>query len=243
MENSNFVKTIVHMVVGFFTYPGLAIFNRLRFSGTEHLKNLPPNNVLFVSNHQTYFLDVIALYHIFAAVKWGKKKRLGIPYYLLSPFIHVNFVGAEKTLKKNWMTKFFLLAGGITVKRTWNESAGEKRTSLDPSDTRKIQRAMQNNWVITFPQGTTTPFAPARNGTALIVKNYKPIIIPVVISGFSDAFNKTGIGVKKMGRKLHIQFKAPLQYDINDSLQEMTNQMMEAIEQSKRGKPNDAQAS
>jgi 1-acyl-sn-glycerol-3-phosphate acyltransferase len=68
---------------------------------------------------------------------------------------------------------------------------------LDASDTRKIFKALENNWVITFPQGTTKPFAPGRKGTALIIKQTKPIVIPVVINGFWRAFNKKGLRFKK----------------------------------------------
>ncbi|HEY0732088.1 MAG TPA: 1-acyl-sn-glycerol-3-phosphate acyltransferase, partial [Chitinophagaceae bacterium] len=52
------VRKFIYALIGIFTYPGLAIVNKLRISGTEHLKNLPKTNVLFVSNHQTYFADV-----------------------------------------------------------------------------------------------------------------------------------------------------------------------------------------
>ncbi|HEY0057943.1 MAG TPA: 1-acyl-sn-glycerol-3-phosphate acyltransferase, partial [Flavisolibacter sp.] len=49
------VRKIVYAVVGVFSYPGLMLINKLKISGTEHIENLPPRNVLFVSNHQTYF--------------------------------------------------------------------------------------------------------------------------------------------------------------------------------------------
>lgn len=71
LKSTNFVRKIVYAVVGFFSYPGLTLFNRLSISGTEHLKNLPRNNVLFVSNHQTYFADVITFLHIFLRGEMG----------------------------------------------------------------------------------------------------------------------------------------------------------------------------
>ena len=104
----------------------------------------------------------------------GKENRLGIPYYLLNPFTRVNYVAAEETMKGSFISRFFTLAGAITVKRTWSPEGKVKRKGLDPSDTRKIERALENNWVITFPQGTTKPFAPGRKGTALIIKRNKP---------------------------------------------------------------------
>src|SRR5512145_2409752 len=113
------VRSAVYAIVGIISYPALTIINKLRISGTEHIRKLPRKNVLFVSNHQTYFADVITFLHIFCAVKWGKKNRLGIPYYLLNPFTNVHYVAAEETMKGNWVSKFFILAGGLTVKRTW----------------------------------------------------------------------------------------------------------------------------
>ncbi len=237
IRNWNIVRKMVHFIVGLSTYPGIAIINKLRIKGIENLDGLPKSNVLFVCNHQTYFLDVITMFHIFSAYKWGKRSKLGIPYYFLNPFTRVNYVAAEQTMKSSWMSRLFLLAGGLTVRRTWNESSKETRSGLDPSDTRKIERSLQNNWVITFPQGTTTPYAPARKGTALIVKYHKPIVIPVVINGFSKAFNKTGVSLRKKGTLLTVTFKEPLEIDYEASAADITAQMMDAIEQSKTYMP------
>jgi 1-acyl-sn-glycerol-3-phosphate acyltransferase len=233
LKDIRVVRKLVYAIVGFFSYPGLMIVNRLRISGTEHLKNLPKGNVLFVSNHQTYFADVITFLHIFCAVKWGKMNRLGVPYYLLNPFTNVYYVAAEETMKGSWISRLFTLAGALTVKRTWNPKANEVRKGLDPSDTRKITRALLNNWVITFPQGTTKPFAPGRKGTALIIKQNKPIVIPVVISGFWRAFNKQGLKFKKRHTPLSVRFKEPLQIDYEASTQDILAQVMDSIEQSK----------
>lgn len=241
LKNFRLVRKIVYAIVGLFSYPGLAIINKLKITGTEHLKKLPRQNVLFVCNHQTYFADVITLLHIFCAVKWGKKDSLGIPYYLLNPFTRVNYVAAEQTMNGSPISRLFTLAGALTVRRTWNAEAKETRKGLDPSDTRKITRALEKNWVITFPQGTTKPFAPARKGTVLIIKQNKPIVIPVVLNGFWRAFNKTGLKLRKKGTLLSVQFKAPLWIDYDAPSEDILNQLMDAIEQSQKymlmGKP------
>ncbi len=231
---SRFAKGLIYSVVGIFTYPGLNIINKLQIKGTEHLQNLPHNNVLFVSNHQTYFADVMTFIHIFCAVSWRKQNRLGIPFYLLWPFTRVNYVAAEETMKTNWLTKLFLMAGGLTVKRTWRAEGAEVRRGLDPSDTRKITDALNKNWVITFPQGTTKPFAPGRKGTAYIIKQTRPVVIPVVISGYWRAFNKKGLKFKKKGSLLSVTFKEPLQIDYEDSIENILEKVMDAIEQSKK---------
>ena len=221
------------MIVGSVSYPGFTLFNKLKIEGTEHIEGLPKKNVLFISNHQTYFAEVIAFLHIFCAVKWRKKNRLGVPYYLLNPFTSVFFVSAAETMKESWLTRLFELAGSITVRRTWNEGSKEVRQGLDPSDTRKIDRALKSSWVINFPQGTTKPFAPGRRGTVLLIKQNKPIVIPIVISGFNIAFDKKGLRFKKKGTTLSVKFKAPLQIDYNAGNEEMMETLMIAIEQSK----------
>ncbi|TMI63455.1 MAG: 1-acyl-sn-glycerol-3-phosphate acyltransferase [Bacteroidetes bacterium] len=233
LKNFKLVRKLVYFIVGMASYPGLMWVNKLTISGTEHIKNLPRKKVLFVSNHQTYFADVITFLQIFSAVKWGKENRLGLPYYLLNPFTRVNYVAAEETMKGSFISRLFLLAGGITVKRTWNKDSKVQRKGLDASDTRKIFTALENNWVITFPQGTTKPFAPGRKGTALIIKQVKPIVVPVVIGGFWRAFNKKGLKFKKKGTQLSVRFKEPLQIDYDAPAEEILKQVMDAIEQSK----------
>ena len=233
LQNFKLVRKIVYAIVGIISYPGLTIVNRLKISGTEHVRNLPDSNVLFVSNHQTYFADVITFLHIFCAVKWGKQNKLGIPYYLLNPFTNVYYVAAEETMKGSFISKLFTLAGALTVKRTWRNEGTEVRKGLDPSDTRKITRTLQHNWVITFPQGTTKPFAPGRKGTAYIIKLTRPLVIPVVIDGFWRAFNKKGLKFKKTGTLLTVKFKEPLQINYDASSEIILDQVMDAIEQSK----------
>ena len=227
------VRKLVYALVGIVSYPGLVLVNKLKIRGTEHIENLPKKNVLFVSNHQTYFADVITFLHIFCAVKWRKRNRLGVPYYLLNPFTRVYYVAAEETMKSSWISRLFTLAGAITVRRTWKKDGGEVRRGLDPSDTRKIHRALGKAWVITFPQGTTKPFAPGRKGTAYIIKLTKPVVIPVVIQGFWRAFDKKGLKMKKRGVQLSVTFKAPLAIDYEAEPEVILAQVMEAIEQSK----------
>ena len=234
LQQTRIIKSIIYFFVGIVTYPGFAIINSINITGTEHFKNLPKRNVLFVSNHQTYFADVIMFLHIFCAVKWRRQNRLGIPLYLLNPFTRVYYVAAVETMKSSFISRIFGWAGAITVKRTWRAEGKEIRRGLDPGDTRKIGRALENNWVITFPQGTTKPFAPGRKGTAFIIKNYKPIVVPVVISGFWRAFNKKGLKFKKKGTILNVHFKEPLQLTYEESTETILEKVMDAIEQSKK---------
>ncbi|MCA6460927.1 MAG: lysophospholipid acyltransferase family protein [Sediminibacterium sp.] len=227
------IRSLVYALVGFVSWPGLVLFNRIKIEGTEHLRQLPKGNVLFVSNHQTYFADVIAFLHIFCAVKWRRENRLGIPFYLLNPFTNVHFIAAEETMNGSLLSRIFKMAGALTVKRTWREKGKDVSRERDESDTQKIDEALHNSWIITFPQGTTKPFAPGRKGTAHIIKNNQPIVIPVVINGFWRAFTKTGLSFKKTGTQLTVRFKEPLVIDYTQPVDAILDQVMEAIEQSK----------
>ena len=240
LQQTKLVKSILYFFVGVFSYSNFMIRNKLSISGTENIENLPKKNVLFVSNHQTYFADVITLLHIFSAVKWGKRNRLGFPSYLLNPFTRVYFVAAEETMGSSLIARFFRMAGCITVKRVWNKNSKEVRKGLNPGDTRNIAKTLEHNWVITFPQGTTTPFAPGRKGAAFIIKHNKPTVIPVVIDGFSTAFDKKGLKLKKKGTLLTVKFKEPLQINYEDSMDVILQQVMDAIEQSKKFMPEAA---
>ena len=97
---------MINAVAGIVTYPGINIFNSLDVKGMEKVHQLPKETVLFVSNHQTYFADVISSIHIFFAVKWGKKSQTGLPYYLLRPFTTVQFVTAEEIIKKTCLREY-----------------------------------------------------------------------------------------------------------------------------------------
>jgi 1-acyl-sn-glycerol-3-phosphate acyltransferase len=234
LKKVKLVRKLFYAVVGLITYPGLAIVNKIRITGTEYLKQLPKQNVLFVSNHQTYFADVMAFLHIFCAFKWRKINKLGLPYYLLNPFVNVNFVAAEETMKDNILTKLFTLAGAITIKRTWRASGKDIKRDVDANDYTKIYEALKKRWVITFPQGTTKPFAPGRKGTAHIIKEMNPVVVPVVINGFWRAFNRKGLRFKKKGTVLSVQIKEPIRFDPALSIDEILDQIMDAIEQSRK---------
>ena len=58
LKETKLVKGVIYAIVGVFSYPGICIINKLKITGTENIENLPKQNVLFVSNHQTYFADV-----------------------------------------------------------------------------------------------------------------------------------------------------------------------------------------
>lgn len=236
-DNIIFLKRILISIIGAITFPGLVLWNRVRIKGTENLDNIPKTNVLFVSNHQTYFADVITLLHIICAHSWKFKNNIRFPFYLLYPKVNVYFVAADETMKEGLLPRIFNYAGGITIKRTWREAGKDINRQVDLKEFDKIGTALGEGWVITFPQGTTTNFAKGRRGVSFIIKQHKPVVIPVVIDGFREAFDKKGLRLKKGWTKLKVTFKSPLEYDPAMDNDELLEKIMDAIEQSDRFKP------
>lgn len=229
--NSMFLKRIIIFVAGWFTFWKLAVANKLRIEGVEYLKDLPNRNVFFISNHQTYFADVITFYHIFCNVKWGFGKNL-IPIYLFAPRAYSFYVAAKETMRAGILPKIFSLGGAILVERSWRAEGVNVKRAVDTSAGDNVAKALKEGWVISFPQGTTSPYAPIRKGTAHIIMDNKPIVVPVVINGFRRAFNKTGLKYKRRNTTLTVKFKQPFEVAENSTLEDITKRVEEIIEQS-----------
>ena len=219
-------------LIGIITYPRYSWLNKTKISGTEYLEKIGDKNILFVSNHQTYFADVIAMLHVFSSLKWHFKNKISNPIFLLQPRTNSYFIAAEETMKAGLLPKIFAYAGSVSIKRTWREAGVDVNRQVKMKDISNIGLALNDGWVITFPQGTTTPFVPGRRGTAHIIKKYKPIVVPVVIDGFRRAFDKKGLKLKKKGVELSVRFKAPLNIDYDADSDLIIKQLMVAIEQS-----------
>lgn len=231
--NFLFIKRIIIFILGFFTYNRYNGFNELKITGTEHLVDLPDTHVLIVSNHQTYFADVFAMYHVFCSVKNGFINSIQNPVYLLNPKLNLYYVAARETMNKGLLPKLFKYTGAVTVKRSWRNAGQAVQRTIDRKDPENIEKALRDGWVITFPQGTTKAFTPGRKGTANIIKRNRPIVVPVVIDGFRRAYGKKGIVLKKRGVVQTMRFKPPLEVDYErESVREILSKVMDAIEQS-----------
>ncbi len=231
-----FLREFIIRAAGTATYFNFNLLNKVKIQGAELLKELPKNNVLFVANHQTYFADVLLLYHIFESSLAGFPNTVSVPGFMLCPKSELYYVAADETIKNTKFPAFFQLTGAIRVKRTWREAGKDIKRPLNKKDPTNIARALRRSWVITFPQGTTRPFAPGRKGTAHIIKHYKPVVVPVVLEGTYEAFGKKGLFVKKLGVKMSVRFKTPLNIDYDAPVEEILAQIMDAIEQSEKYK-------
>ena len=226
------IKRLMFVAFGLIAHRRFKKMNETELIGWEIIKNLPQKKVLFVSNHQTYFADVSLMFLAFASIKNGFKNRLGNKFYLLRPKIRIYFVAAKETMKSGLLPRVFSYAGGILVKRTWREKGKDVNREVDLQDSQKVVNAIKDGWVITFPQGTTTPYQQGRKGTAYIIKEAQPVVIPIVINGFRRAFDKKGLLIKKKGVNITMKFKPPLDIDYTAPADEIMDLIMDGIEQS-----------
>ena len=226
------LKKWLIFLMGCITHRRYRGFNQLQVEGSEVIRKLPENNVLFVSNHQTYFADVVAMFHVFNASLSGRIDSIKNIWYLWNPKLNIYFVAAKETMKAGFLPRILAYAGSISIERTWRERGVDINRQVKMSDISNIGIALDDGWVITFPQGTTTPFKPLRKGTAHIIKRYKPIVVPIVIDGFRRSFDKKGIRIKKRGILQSMEVKEPLDIDYeNESVEVIIEKIQFAIEQ------------
>jgi 1-acyl-sn-glycerol-3-phosphate acyltransferase len=227
-----FVKKWIIRILGVLSHRRFNKFNKLIIEGSEVIKSLPENKVLFVSNHQTYFADVTAMIHVFNASLSGRVDSIKNVGYLWQPKMNIYFVAAKETMRSGLFPRILAYAGSVSIDRTWRAKGEQVNRQVKMSDISNIGKALDDGWVITFPQGTTTPYKPIRRGTAHIIKKYKPIVIPIVIDGFRRSFDKKGIRIKKKNILQSMEIKKYLDIDYdNDSIENIVKKIEHAIEQ------------
>ena len=226
------LKRLLIIFAGFVTHARYKRFNTLKIEGSQVLRDLPSENVLFVSNHQTYFADVVAMFHVFNASLQGRENSIKNALYLLRPKLNLYYIAAKETMNDSLLAKILAYAGSISIERTWRAGGKEVKRQVKFSDISNIGKALDDGWVITFPQGTTRPWKPIRKGTAHIIKTYQPIVVPIVIDGFRRSFDRKGIYIKKKGILQSMVIKDPLEIDYeNESVDWIIEKLEYAIEQ------------
>ncbi|CAM1333209.1 lysophospholipid acyltransferase family protein [Tenacibaculum aestuariivivum] len=227
-----FLKRLLIQTLGIISHGRYRKFNQLQIEGSEILRNLPDKNVLFISNHQTYFADVAAMFHVFNAALKGRDDNIKNLGYLWNPKLNIYYIAAGETMRAGLLPKIFAYAGSISVERTWRSKGKDVKRQVKMSDISNIRKALDDGWVITFPQGTTTPFKPVRRGTAHIIKTYKPVVVPIVIDGFRRSFDKKGLMIKKRNVLQSMVIKEPLDIDYeNEEVASIIEKIEYAIEQ------------
>ena len=226
------IKKWLIRILGLLSHQRFKGFNKLNIEGSDIIRSLPENNVLFVSNHQTYFADVVAMFHVFNASLSGRDDSIKNLSYLWQPKLNIYYIAAKETMNDGIFPKILAYVGSVPIDRTWRSKGEDINRQVKMSDVSKIGIALDDGWVITFPQGTTTPFKPIRRGTAHLIKEFKPIVVPIVIDGFRRSFDKKGLRVKKKNILQTMIIKEPLKIDYeNDLTEDIINKIAYSIEQ------------
>lgn len=226
------IKKWLIRIFGLVSHSRYRKFNSLQIEGSDILRKLPNSGVLFVSNHQTYFADVAAMFHVFNASLSGRDDTIKNIGYIWNPKLNIYYVAAGETMRAGLLPKIFAYMGSVSIERTWRSQGKDVKRQVKNSDISNIGKAIKDGWVITFPQGTTTPFKPIRRGTAHIIKTFKPVVVPIVIDGFRRSFDKKGLNIKKRNVLQSMVIKEPLEIDYeHEEIADIVTKIEFAIEQ------------
>jgi 1-acyl-sn-glycerol-3-phosphate acyltransferase len=140
------------------------------------------------------------------------------------------YVAASETMKNDGLLpRVFAQAGAILVNRSWRAEGVDVKRDVDLAAVEKIGKGLKFGWVISFPQGTTRPFAPLRKGTAHLIKGENPIVVPVRINGFRRAFDKKGLLWRKRNTTLTVEFREPIRFSSEDTTEEILARLQQEI--------------
>src|SRR5690606_25101622 len=143
-----YIKKWLIRILGVLTHRRFRGFNELQIEGSEIIKNLPDKNVLFISNHQTYFADVVAMFHGFNASLSGRTDSIKNVGYLWNPKLNIYYVAAKETMKDGLLPKILAYVGSISIERTWRAEVQDVNRQVKMSDISSIAKALDDGWVI-----------------------------------------------------------------------------------------------
>ena len=115
------VKRYLIRIFGIISYRRFRGTNHLIIEGSEIINNLPDKNVLFISNHQTYFADVTAMIHVFNASLNGRWNSLKERSYLKNIKLNIYFIAAKETMNSGIIPKILAYTGAIAISRSWRK--------------------------------------------------------------------------------------------------------------------------
>ena len=168
--------------------------------------------------------------HVFNSSVKGRIDSVKKPKYLISPKTNLYYIASLETMKKSVITKLLTYAGAVLVQRSWRDSGESVSRDIRSEDPDKIKLALKDGWVITFPRGTTDNSKPIRKGTAHIIKNNDPLIVPINLIGFKDVFQRNGLKVINRKKFFSIEIMKPLQIDMTKkSIEEITMELEKLI--------------
>ena len=140
-----FIKKWLIRILGAYTHRRYRGFNELKIEGSEIIRDLKGSNVLFISNHQTYFADVVAMFHVFNASLKGRVDSIKNIGYLWNPKLNIYFIAAKETMNDGFIPKILAYAGSVSIERTWRSKGQDVNRKVKFSDiyTINIIRTLQ----------------------------------------------------------------------------------------------------
>ena len=229
--NPLFIKKVLIIVIGLLTHNKFNSKKKININGTENIPKNKKNNVLFISNHQTYFLDAIGIIHILNSTINGNTDNIDKISYLFNPKLNTYYLAAKETMKSGIFPKILSYTGAVLVERTWRKNGKKIDRPINNHDINNINKAMKHGWVITFPQGTTDSKGIVRKGTSHIIKTNQPMVIPIRIKNFNKRFEKKSLSIKDPEKEISITFKKPLKINYKkDSIDDITLKIKKSLE-------------
>jgi 1-acyl-sn-glycerol-3-phosphate acyltransferase len=184
-----------------FSVPYFRLLNGVRVTGDGLLRHLPRRRVVFLSNHQSYFLEAIAFFDLV---------YVRHQFDLEDPV--VRFSAAEETMKRGLVTNLMGLAGGVTFKRSFRAEGVDVQRSVDVRGAERVEQAIREGWLLHFPAGTTRKGAPLRKGVARLLHNTRAVAVPVRVDGFRELLLLKQIP-GKLFRRASLTLHPPLDLD------------------------------
>ena len=134
-------------------------------------------------------------------------------------------------MNNNVITKILSYTGSLLIERSWRENGKNIKRSVKETDINKVKNGLKNGWVLTFPQGTTQKNSPVRDGTAHLIKENEPIVIPIRINGFNNKFEKKTFRIKNKYSKTSVMIKEPINIKYkHDTINSITSKIKNALE-------------
>jgi len=184
-----------------FSVPYFRMLNGVRVKGDGVLKHLPRRRVVFLSNHQSYFLEAIAFFDLV---------YIRHQFDLEDPILR--FSAAEETMKRGLVTNLMGLAGGVTFKRSFRAEGQDVQRGVDVAGAERVEQAIRDGWLLHFPAGTTRKGAPFRKGVARLLHNTRAVAVPVRVDGFRDLLLHKQIP-GKLFKRASLTLHPPLELD------------------------------
>ena len=93
--------------------------------------------MLFISNHQTYFADVVAMFHVFNASLKGRVDSIKNIDYLWNQRQYMLY-GCKRNYECGLIPKILAYAGSVSIERTWRSNGEDVNRKVKFSDISNI---------------------------------------------------------------------------------------------------------